>query len=246
LLLAHLAVAKEPASDPEDQPPAPASEREVSWKTIVPNILSDQKRIWLFPAKLGQGKNWIPTAAVLGMTAGLVGADPPIASYFRRTTSYHRFNQVFTSNATAIGTFAVPASLYIAGQVRKDSRMKATALLAGEAVANAEIVTSVLKGATRRVRPADVPLHGNFSDTWWDSKGAFHGGFTSGHAIAAFSVATVISRRYGKHRWVPYVAYGLAGAVSISRMTLSAHFASDVFMGGALGYSIGRFAVLRE
>jgi len=32
----------------------------------------------------------------------------------------------------------------------------------------------------------------------------------------------------------------------VSRMTLSAHFASDVFMGGALGYSIGRFAVLRE
>jgi hypothetical protein len=29
-------------------------------------------------------------------------------------------------------------------------------------------------------------------------------------------------------------------------MSLSAHFASDVFLGGALGYSISRFAVLQQ
>jgi membrane-associated phospholipid phosphatase len=68
----------------------------------------------------------------------------------------------------------------------------------------------------------------------------------SGHTIAAFSIATVFARRYGNHRWVPFVAYGLAGVVGFSRMTLSAHFASDVFMGAALGYSISRFAVLRQ
>jgi membrane-associated phospholipid phosphatase len=42
------------------------------------------------------------------------------------------------------------------------------------------------------------------------------------------------------------VAYGSAALVGFSRMTLSAHFASDVFMGAALGYSISRFTVLRE
>jgi membrane-associated phospholipid phosphatase len=64
--------------------------------------------------------------------------------------------------------------------------------------------------------------------------------------MAAFSLATVVARRYGKHRWVPYTAYGLAALVGFSRITLSAHFLSDVFMGGALGYSISRFAVLRQ
>jgi membrane-associated phospholipid phosphatase len=69
----------------------------------------------------------------------------------------------------------------------------------------------------------------------------------SGHAIAAFSVATVMARRYGKqHKWLPFVAYGLAGVVGFSRMSLSAHYLSDVFVGGALGYGISRFAVLRE
>lgn len=58
-------------------------------------------------------------------------------------------------------------------------------------------------------------------------------------------MATVVSRRYPKHRWLPYVAYGLAGVVGFSRVTLSSHFPSDVFLGAALGYSISRYAVLR-
>jgi membrane-associated phospholipid phosphatase len=64
--------------------------------------------------------------------------------------------------------------------------------------------------------------------------------------MVAFSVATVIARRYGNHRWVPYVAYGLASVVGFSRLTLNVHFLSDVVMGGALGYSISRFTVLRQ
>ena len=33
---------------------------------------------------------------------------------------------------------------------------------------------------------------------------------------------------------------------SQSRLTLSSHFAADVFMGAALGYTTSRFAVLRQ
>jgi membrane-associated phospholipid phosphatase len=107
----------------------------------------------------------------------------------------------------------------------------------------------VLKDADRRLRPASVPTNGNFWDTWFDDNTRLlrsNGSFPSGHSIGAFSVATVIARRYGNHRWVPYVAYGGAALIGFSRLTLSAHFASDVFMGCALGYTISRFAVLRQ
>ena len=143
-----------------------------------------------------------------------------------------------------------PVSLYAFGLARGDAGMRKTALLAGEAVAGAEIATAVLKLATRRVRPAAVPPGGNYSDTWFDSRGqalSGNGGFPSGHAAAAFALATVVARRYGPgHRWVPYAAYGAAALVGFSRVTLSAHFVSDAFVGGAIGYSIGRFAVLRQ
>lgn len=237
-----------PAPSPTPQP-APAFDRPVSWKLLVPNIVSDQGRIWSFPARLVKGQDWIPTIAVLGTTAGLLALDPTEASYFRRTSSFHGFNNIFTANATTVGTIVAPASLYVIGLIRKDSKMQRTALLAGEAVADAEILTTVFKDATKRIRPAGFPAHGNLSDSWLHSSGSFlrgNGSFPSGHTIAAFSVATVIARRYGNHRWVPYAAYGMAALVGFSRLTLSAHFLSDVFVGGVLGYSISRFTVLRQ
>jgi membrane-associated phospholipid phosphatase len=240
----------EPDQTPNTIPqPTLAVDRPISWKLLVPNLISDQGRIWSFPARLVKGQDWIPTAVVLGTTAGLVALDPTEAAYFHRTSSFHGFNNIFTSNATAIGTIAAPLSLYGIGLILKDSKMERTALLAGEAVADAEVLTTVLKDATKRVRPAGFSLGGNFSDSWFESSGSFlrgHGSFPSGHSIAAFSVATVVARRYGNHRWVPYAAYGMAALVGFSRLTLSAHFLSDVFIGGALGYSISRFAVLRQ
>jgi len=227
----------------------PASDRPVSWKQLPLNLLSDQKGIWSFPARLARGQSWVPVTAVLGATAGLFFVDPTEAAYFRRTPAFQGWNNIFTGNATLAGTIIAPASLYAVGLVRKDPGMQHTALLAGEAVADAEIVTTVLKDATRRVRPAGIQAPGNFSDSWFESKGSLirgNGSFPSGHSIAAFSVATVIARRYRNHRWVPYTAYGLAALVGFSRLSLSAHFLSDVFMGGALGYSISRSTVLHQ
>ena len=234
---------------PSVQQPSVAFDRPVSWKLLLPNLLSDQERIWTFPARLVNQQHWIPAATTVGATAALWALDPTEAAYFRRTSTFNGFNNVFTGNATTIGAIMAPASLYAIGLMRKDLKMRHTALLAGEAVVDAEVVTTVLKDATKRVRPAAIRPTGNYYDSWFESSGSYlrgNGSFPSGHTIAAFSVATVVARRYGNHRWVPYAAYGMAGLVGFSRLSLSAHFVSDVFMGGALGYSISRFAVLRQ
>jgi len=250
MVLAAVAIPSRISGQTNQAPPAtPALDRPISWKLLVPNLISDQKRIWSFPARLVQGQDVIPTAAVLGTTAGLLALDPTEAAYFRRTPTFHVINNIFTGNATVMGTIAAPVTLYAIGLIRKDSKMKRTALLAGEAVADAEILTTFLKDATKRVRPAGISSGGNYSDSWFESSGSplrGNGSFPSGHTIAAFSIATVVARRYGNHHWVPYVAYGMAALVGFSRLSLSAHFLSDVFFGGALGYSISRFTVLRQ
>ena len=169
--------------------PVPPYQRPVSLGRIIPNIVDDQSKIWLFPAKLNKKRNWIPVAVILGTTAAPIALDSHDAPYFRTSSTFAGFNRVFTGNATAIGTAIVPVSLYATGLISKDSEMKGTALLAGEAVADSEILTFVLKDAFKRVRPASIPPTANFSDTWFESRGSFlssNGGMPSGHSIAAF------------------------------------------------------------
>ncbi len=222
--------------------------RTCDWRTFLPNTLDDQKRIFAtFPSQLVHGKHWVPVLAVAAATAGLVIADQYDAGYFRRTTSLNSFNSVLSSTNTATGILLVPVALYSAGYFSKDDYAKQTAFLSAESALDGEIVDVVLKLVSDRQRPSAIPKTSNFADSFVEGKNHFNGSFPSDHTVAAFSVATVVSRRYGRrHKWVPIVAYGLSAAVGFSRISASAHFPSDVFLGAVVGYSIGRFAVLHE
>jgi membrane-associated phospholipid phosphatase len=221
-------------------------QRDVSLRQLPRNFISDQKDLWFFPGQLAQGRQWLPTVAVVGATAGLLAADPHDVSYFRRTSSFHGFNQAFSGKITALEIGIVPASFYVLGLARKDSYSQKTALFAGEAVADSLVLYAVMNAATRRLRPSDISPQGPFNDTFFRAhNGVFNHSFPSGHTTAAFSVATVFAIRYRNHHWAPWVAYGVAGVIGFSRVTLQSHFPADVFLGAALGYSISRFDVLR-
>ncbi len=236
--------AKEAAGQAPDSP----TNREVSWKTFPKDFLNDQKAIWLFPGQLAKGRHWLPTLAIVGGTAGLIVADSHAMPYFQsHKGNLDDLNDTLATSVTSAAVILVPASLMMAGYTRHDSYQVGTALLAGEAYADSAIVDLAIKAVTRRKRPSDVPIGGSFDDTFFSGgKSPFKGSsFPSGHAAGAFSVATVIATRYHRHRWVPWAAYGFATIVSLSRITTSSHFPSDVFLGAALGYTITRYQVLR-
>jgi hypothetical protein len=214
---------------------------------LGPNVLHDQKDIWLFPVSVARGHHLKPTLILIGITAGLVaGVDNPSGRYFQHTQSFNGFNDVFSGKNTSIAMFAVPSAVYGIGVVRKDSYAQHTFLLAGEAVIDSEILTSVMKDISRRLKPIEVPPDGSFADTWFQANQRNFisgiGSFPSGHTIAAFSVATVFAERYPRYKWV---AYGLAGLVGFSRVSLQSHHPSDVFAGAVLGYGIAHYTVLR-
>jgi hypothetical protein len=50
----------------------------------------------------------------------------------------------------------------------------------------------------------------------------------------------VVAREY-PWPWVKILAYGAAGAVSTGRLLGRDHFTSDILVGSALGYVIGRY-----
>ena len=224
-----------------------AADRDVTWRSVPKDVLHDQKGIWLFPAQLAKGHYWLPTLAIAGGTAGLLVADPHVMPYFRdHARNLDDINDVFDSPITTAEVFTVPASLLMAGYIRHDSYQVGTSILAGVAYADSAVVDLAIKAVTRRERPSDVRKGEPFNDTFFSGgKSPFKGSsFPSGHTAGVFSVATVIATRYRNHRWVPWVSYGFATAVSISRVTTLSHFPSDVFLGAALGYTITRYQTL--
>lgn len=221
---------------------------DANWHTLVPDLLQQQKGIYVdYPVHLVHGKNWLPTVLIAGGVAALAATDQYDAPHFRRTTTFKSFNQALSGTNTSVAIIAAPALTYAAGLLTHDKYAQSTGFLAGEALVDSEILDEVMKLATQRARPGTLSPRANFADSFYDSKTLTDGSFPSGHTIAAFSVATVMSRRYGaRHKWVPYVAYGSASLIGFSRLTLNAHYVSDVAMGAALGYVVSRFVVLRH
>jgi membrane-associated phospholipid phosphatase len=210
--------------------------RPTTEKNFLANILRDQKGIWTAPFHWQQSDaKWI--APLLLSIGGLIVTD-------RRTSgalvthgdnlTRLRISKDMSYLGTAYATGGTAALFYIAGRLKHDERAKETGLLAAEAFVDSGIMVQALKVASQRQRPTVDHSSGEF----------FDGGssFPSGHAISAWSVATVIAEEYGpRHPAVRYGAYALATAVGISRYTARKHFLSDVLVGSVMGYGIGRY-----
>src|SRR5262249_50081788 len=125
------------------------------------------------------------------------------------------------------------AASYLAGRFSGNDHLKETGFLGLEAVGHSQLMVFVLKRITNRRRPIDT-THGT---------GLWQGGasFPSGHTIGAWAVAAVFSYEYHDHIAVPITAYSLATLVSLSRMGARQHWVSDIFVGGSMGFMIGRY-----
>jgi membrane-associated phospholipid phosphatase len=216
-----------------------------TWKQLYSDVVEDQTTVLRYSLQVARGHHWQPVLAVAAATAGLIVLDPHDTPAFRRTTAFHGFNTVASGRNTGVAMALVPAAFYMVSAKRSDSYGKQTMFLAAQAIADAQIMTFAVKMIDRRIRPSDV-RDDRYADTWFKA-GVFEGkSFPSGHTMTAFALADVFTERYNAHRWVPWVAYGLAGVVGFSRLTLQSHFPSDIFAGGVLGVVIPHDLVLHR
>ncbi len=119
--------------------------------------------------------------------------------------------------------------------------MAKSASLASPSLLDAGIWVTVLKLVTAHTLPEQHDS-GNF----FHYRTADNNSFPSGHAMAAFSIASVFPSTYHEHKWVPWVSYGLAGLVGVPRVVLARHYPGDVIVGSVPGASIGRGVVARS
>ena len=223
------------------------TDREESWKALPKDFLHDQKLIWaLFPTQMAQGHHWIPVLLTAGATTAILYGDPHVMNYFRsHEKNLSDLNSTFSSEISAGEIAAVPVGLLVTGYARHDPYEASTALLCAEAYADSAIPPLAIKAIARRQRPSEVPPLTPFQDEFFKDSWYKGSSFPSGHAAAAFSVATVVAHRYSNHIWVPVLAYGMAAVISLSRVTGREHFPSDVFVGGVIGFTTAEYAALR-
>jgi len=200
-------------------------------KRFAGNIGQDQKQIWTSPFRMTRenAQWWLAFGAATG---ALIATDRRSSRQLSNTVDQVAISNDVSRVGAAYTLIPTVAGLYLTGALIHDAKLRETGFLAGEALADALIVSEVLKLAAGRQRPLEGDGSGHF----------FHGGssFPSGHAIESFALASVISHRYANRKAVAVLAYGLAGLVSASRFSGRKHFASDILAGGAMGWFIGR------
>jgi len=196
------------------------------------SVLRDQKAIWSSPFHLHERDGrWL---APLGLgTAALMTTDRMTGDEMAEFDDQLNASRIVSYAGSTYGVGAVVGTFYLAGRVGRNDRAKETGLLSAEALVDSLIDVNVLKEISQRARPRAGRERSEF----------FEGGtsFPSGHAIQAWSVATVIAHEYRDRPAVQIAAYGIASAVSMARFTGRRHYLSDVLVGSALGYGIGKY-----
>ena len=172
------------------------------------------------------------------------GMDLELGRYIRNESPASRsWRRVSDLGNAATGAALIGAG-YLLGRWSHHDQLAEASSLSAEALLSAGLYCTALKSLSARSRPASGGL-GDFFEYHPDA-GQVGGSFPSGHATGAFTVATVFAGVYADHPWVSWAAYGTAGLVGVSRVTLRRHFPSDVLVGAILGHSVGRMVVARQ
>jgi membrane-associated phospholipid phosphatase len=200
-------------------------------RKLLLNILLDQKDIFTSPFRMNRtnAKWWLLSGAV---TAGLIASDHHIANSLENSNGQVQWGGRISQIGAAYTLVPLVAGYYVFGVVTDHAKAREIGVLGTESLLDSLIVAGVLKEVFRRNRPDE------------SDPGEFWGGgrsFPSGHAIQVWSIASLVSHEYHHQPIVAIVAYSLAGIVSAARIGAQKHFASDVFVGGAMGWFIGRY-----
>jgi membrane-associated phospholipid phosphatase len=210
-------------------------------KTYFTSYFTDSWKIISSPVRW-QGKEWMAAAAVGGVSVLAYWQDDAIRDLFQRNRSEHLDHAAeyfFEPLGRGYVCLSIAAGFYLAGEVGNRNKLKETGLAAFKSVVLTSVFTYVLKYATQRHDPqADHPPDPRI---WEGPFGSYeHTSFPSGHSAAIFALASVISTAYKDRVWVPVLSYSLASLAAVSRIYEDEHWSSDVIIGSALGFAVGK------
>lgn len=238
------ALAQQPSLNSSAQPASSAlpnaPQPHVALRNLPLNLIHDQAAIWTSPTRLRSSNIAGPAALVLATTL-VITTDHQVMSSQRLNNPSLNSHAVTASNGLIGGFLAAPVIFYGLGRIHHDSHATETGILTAEAIGDSLAVDEVVKLISQRERPTMDNARGRFFQPGMN----FNSSFPSNHAVTAWSVAAVIASEYNGPL-TKLTAYGLATGVSAARVVGRKHFPSDVLVGSAVGWMIGRYVFHRH
>jgi membrane-associated phospholipid phosphatase len=230
-------------------------------KGYVPSLLTNFAEQASAPFRFNK-RQWLITGATVGITAALLHFDNNIDIWARVQKQKHewvnRSSPIITNFGSIYGISTVSA-VGLVSALFKNRKGVETSLLASQALITSGAWVQLIKHLTGREDPSASYIYSKTpGGQWWGpfaqydqdlpvykSVNSFDA-FPSGHTAAAFSMATVFALQYRDTKVIPVICYSAATLVGISRLTEHAHWASDVFVGGVIGYVCGKQVVVHH
>ena len=216
---------------------APDDKSAVTLRGTPVNILKDQAAIWTSPARIRERDLAYLIPLGLATTLTMTVDHQAMASSKLDDPSLNSHAET-ASNGLLGGFVAAPVIIYGLGYIHHDDHATETGILAGEAMVDSLVVDEVLKAVTMRERPTLDSAKGKF----FQSNVGLDSSFPSTHSIIAWSSAAVIASEYPGYM-TKITAYGLATGLSMTRVLARQHFPSDVLVGSAVGWLVGRYVI---
>jgi membrane-associated phospholipid phosphatase len=201
----------------------------VDLKSLPRNLFVDQKNFWTTPFHMTTTK-WQWTVPLAFVGAGLLASDTALENHF--PTNPTTVSRAVTASNVGLGAMAgLGAGIFLWGHLTNNDQERETGLLSGEAGIDAYLDTEVFKYVFARERPFTGSGKGHFFQSGTS--------FPSEHASISWAIASVIAHEY-PGPLTEALVYGAAGGVSAARLIGHQHFTTDVLVGSALGWYMGR------
>lgn len=183
-------------------------------------------------------KDWLKFGLGLAATSAFLPLDNTIHRqvYEHESPTLTSLSRAFSAAGAPVCLLGLISAGYLVGHIKHSDSVRATFLLAGESLLLTELIVQAGKISIGRARP--YTLEGPFSFNPITFQGKWHS-FPSGHSAAAWAVASSLASRV-KSPYLRGAFFGVASGISLSRIFLDKHFASDVVASALLGYFIGR------
>lgn len=219
---------------------------------FLSSMVTDQGKLWTSPLRIAKKDLafWVP---VISVTALSIVYDEEIYSSVKNFQNNHGWVSNISPVITQVGddpfVLGTGTLFVLAGTLAHNKKAKQTGLIALQTWFHTGFIVQIGKLIFGRQRPS----YDNGIDQWHgfpESLKRFTGGpvskydaFPSGHTIEAFGLATVIAEQYKDKKIIPVICYTIATGAGLSRVTEDTHWFSDVVLGAAMGYGIGKFMV---